>query len=248
MTQADKPQSKFKLYLKKAFRFAWKAALGFFIFTFLWVLLYKWVNPPITAIMIKRKMEARAAGEPAGLSREWVRYSNISSNMPLALIASEDQNFLKHNGFDFQAIDDAMEYNEKQAKRGRKKRRGASTISQQVAKNVFLWENRSWVRKGFEVYFTFMVELLWSKRRILEVYMNVAETGNMTFGVQAAAKRYFKTTAGKLSIEQAALIAVTLPSPRKYKPNNPGSYLVRRKNWVVRQSRNVGGVGILKDI
>ncbi|HEX5171039.1 MAG TPA: monofunctional biosynthetic peptidoglycan transglycosylase, partial [Cyclobacteriaceae bacterium] len=152
-------------------------------------------------------------------------------------IAAEDQLFPDHNGFDIKSIEKAIQHNQKKSKRIR----GASTISQQVAKNVFLWQGRSWVRKGLEVYFTFMIELIWGKERILEVYLNVAEMGRGVFGIEAASRYYFKKAAKKLTRLQAARIAACLPNPKKYGVNPPSPYIVNRSEWVLRQMRNLEG-------
>ncbi|OWY25992.1 monofunctional biosynthetic peptidoglycan transglycosylase [Sphingobacteriales bacterium UPWRP_1] len=231
---------------KKLGFWALKAAAWFFIVSFSWAALYIWVNPPVTSIMVKRKLTAWQTGEPAKLKRQWLSYEDISPYMILAVIATEDQNFPFHGGFDFKAISQAMEHNQKQATKKRKRIKGASTISQQVAKNVFLWEGRSWLRKGFEVYFTFLIEALWSKKRIIEVYLNVAETGNKVFGVQAAAQTYFGKTATQLNMEQAALLATVLPNPQKNNPARPSQYMINRKNWAVRQMQRLGGKNFLQ--
>lgn len=212
-----------------------RLVLGFFAFTFLWVLLLRWVNPPITYLQIRENLK----NEGPQL-REWKDLDKIAAAMPLAVVASEDQHFMMHNGIDFGAIRKAREYNEKQKAKGKEKMRGASTISQQVAKNVFLWPNRSWLRKGLEVYFTGLIELLWSKERILEVYLNVIETGTNVFGVQAAAKKYFKKNASNLSKSEAALLAAAIPSPRKSNPARPSAYLQKRQQHVLKQMRLLG--------
>ena len=167
--------------MQKIWRIIKKTLVFLFFFQLFYILFCKWVNPPITITQVASLIQGN------GLKRDYVSYGQMSSNIKLAVMASEDQLFPAHNGFDLKAIEKAYQYNEKHPNR----RRGASTISQQVAKNVFLWQGRSWVRKGLELYFTFMIEKLWSKRRILEVYLNVAETGKGVFGVQAAAKNYF---------------------------------------------------------
>jgi monofunctional biosynthetic peptidoglycan transglycosylase len=161
----------------------------------------------------------------------------MSPNAKLAVISSEDQIFTDHNGFDFKSIKKAMAYNEK--KPGRL--RGGSTISQQVAKNVFLWQGRSWVRKGLEVYFTFMIELVWSKKRILEMYLNVAEMGKGIFGIEAASQAYFKKPASKLSRQEAAMIAACLPNPKKYSVKPASRYVTIRSGWVMRQMNHLDG-------
>lgn len=156
----------------------------------------------------------------------------ISDNLQLAAVCAEDQNFLEHNGFDIEAIRKAMEHNEKSTRK-----RGASTISQQTAKNLFLWPSRSWVRKGFEVYFTALIELIWSKERILEVYLNIIELGPGVYGAEAAAQEFFNTSAEKLSRQEAALLAAVLPSPLKYSAKNPSPYVRTRQGWVLVQMR-----------
>lgn len=170
-----------------------------------------------------------------GLKRDYVSLDEISSQVPLAVMAAEDQLFLEHAGFDFESIEKAIEYN----KKSKKKKRGASTISQQVAKNVFLWQGRSWIRKGLEVYFTFMIELLWSKRRIMEVYLNTIEMGQGVFGIEAAARTYFKKSAKKLNREEAAKIASSLPNPRKFKVSPASSWVLFRTPWVIQQMEQI---------
>lgn len=155
--------------------------------------------------------------------------------MALAVIAAEDQNFLNHSGFDFAELKKVLDSD-------KKRKRGASTITQQVAKNVFLWQGRSYLRKALEAWFTVLIELLWSKERILEVYLNIAETGNLTFGVEAAAQRYFKIPANRLSRSQAARIAAVLPNPKVYRADNPGPYVRKRSVWIERQMRNLGKI------
>ena len=167
---------------------------------------------------------------------DWTPIEDISPDMPIAVIASEDQNFPTHNGFDFVAIERAIERNKTS-----KTKYGASTISQQVAKNVFLWQGKSWLRKGLEVYFTFLIETIWSKKRIMEVYLNVAETGKNTFGVQAAAKRFYKKNASQLIPAEAARIAAVLPNPNVYSIKNPTSYTLLRQNQIGYQMRLLGG-------
>ena len=160
--------------------------------------------------------------------------------MPLAVIASEDQRFLKHNGFDHAAIQAAMEYN-----RNHERKIGASTLSQQTAKNVFLWPSRSWLRKGLEAWFTVLIEVFWSKERIMEVYLNVIEMGPQCFGAEAAAQRFFKKPAHKLSRREAALIAAALPHPKRSDPARPSAYLTKRGQFIEKQMRNLGGTQAL---
>jgi monofunctional biosynthetic peptidoglycan transglycosylase len=220
-----------------------KLTLYFFAISIGMVVLYKFVPIPMTSTMIARKMEAIADGQDSGIYYDWVSYSNISKEAPLAVVAAEDQLFPDHNGFDFEAMGNAFSKNLKG-----KKLRGASTLSQQVAKNVFLWQSRSYVRKVLEVYFTVLIELIWGKERILEVYLNVAEMGSMTFGVEEASKRYFKTSAKNLTRQQAARIASVLPSPIKWSAAKPGPYVNRRTAAIARQMRALGGVAYINDL
>ncbi len=169
------------------------------------------------------------------MKKDWTSLDEISPNMQLAVICSEDQNFFQHHGFDFNAIEKAMEHNEKH-----KRVRGASTISQQTAKNVFLYDGRNWIRKGFEVYFTFLIEVFWSKQRILEMYLNVIEFGDGIYGAEAASEEYFHIPAKKLSRAQAALLAAVLPNPRKYSAKNPSAYIRKRQQWILEQMTNWG--------
>jgi monofunctional biosynthetic peptidoglycan transglycosylase len=165
------------------------------------------------------------------MNRDYVCLKNISSNAVLAVMGAEDQLFMEHYGFDMESIEKAIEHNKKKPKR----MRGASTISQQVAKNVFLWQGRSWIRKGLEVYFTLMIETFWSKKRIVEMYLNVAEMGDGVFGIQAASKKYFNKDAKNLNREEAAMIAAALPNPKKYKVNPPSNYVSYRLPWILQQ-------------
>ncbi len=217
--------------LKKVLHFVKKLIIWFFVLSVFSVLLFRFVPVPVTPLMLSRSIENGFSS----WKHDWVPIEEISPNLQLAVIASEDQNFLKHNGFDFQAIEKAIEHNKKG-----KRKRGASTISQQTAKNVFLWEGRSWVRKGFEVYFTFLIELLWSKERIMEVYLNSIEMGNGIYGAEAASQYWYKKSAKKLTQREAAGIAAILPSPRRFKANNSSSYIERRKNHIVRQMGYLG--------
>ncbi len=185
-------------------RLIFRLLIGFIVLSFLWVLALKWINPTTTLLMKSREGKTQD-----GIVKEWVPITQISRNMQLAVICGEDQNYCQHSGFDFKAIKAAAEHNIKGGKK-----RGASTISQQTAKNVFLWEGRSWIRKGLEVWFTALIELVWGKERIMEVYLNVIETGDGLFGVEAAAKSYYRTTAAKLNAGQAARIAGLLPCPQ----------------------------------
>ena len=183
--------------LQKIWRFTWKAALWFFGISIFSVIVFRFVPVPVTILMLQRCVEQKIDGEPMVLQKDWVSLDKISNNLQLAVVTSEDQQFLWHHGFDFEAIEKAQKYNEKQKKRKRPKTRGASTISQQTAKNVFLFPQRSYIRKGLEVYFTALIELLWSKQRIMEVYLNVIEMGDGIYGAEAAAQYYFHKPASK---------------------------------------------------
>lgn len=231
-SKSSKPRSEKTSWGKRIWRFLWKFTLWFFIITISWVILYRWVNPPTTYLQLSERWSCPEGKE---FHKQWVDAEDISINMKLAVVASEDNNFMKHNGLDWGAIEKAKKYNATH-----KKKRGASTISQQVAKNVFLWPGRNWIRKGFEVYFTYLIEFFWSKERIMEVYLNVIEMGPCKFGVSAAAKDYFKTTPAKLSREQAALIAGCLPNPKKFNPGAPSAYLQKRQAAIARLMRLIG--------
>lgn len=213
--------------------------LYFFLFTNIWVLAYKFLPVPITPLMIIRFFEYRS--ENLSFKYKWVRSNKISEYAYLAAVVSEDQNFFKHRGFDFGAIEKAVEFN----KRTSSRKRGASTISQQLAKNLFLWPGRSWIRKGFEVYFTILIELYWPKKRILFTYLNVIEVGRNIYGIEAASQHYFKKPASMLTAAESSQIIAILPSPRKWKANPPGPYVIKRSSWIQRQMRLFGGVAYL---
>lgn len=221
--------------LKNLARLVWKRLRRIFLYLFIAQLIYifllKWVDPPITMTQLGSLLGGY------GLHRDYVDWEEISPNARLAVMASEDQLFPDHNGLDWKSIEKAMSHNKKKPKRIR----GASTISQQVAKNVFLWQGRSYLRKGLEVYFTFMIELVWGKERILEVYLNVAEMGKGIFGIEAASQKYFRKPAKKLSQTEAAKIAACLPNPKKYTVNPPSNYINKRYPWVLQQ------MGFLRD-
>ncbi|WP_208419860.1 monofunctional biosynthetic peptidoglycan transglycosylase [Paraflavitalea devenefica] len=200
-----------------------------FIFQLFYILLLKWVNPPVTLTQLGSLISGN------GLKRDYVSIKNMSPYARLAVICSEDQLFPDHNGFDWKHIEKAMKNNEKRPNRIK----GASTISQQVAKNVFLWQGRSWFRKGLEVYFTFMIELIWGKKRILEMYLNVSEMGKGVFGIEAAAQAYFKKPAQKLTRQEAAMVAASLPNPKEYTVKPVSRYVAGKYPWVLRQMNNL---------
>lgn len=221
--------------IKKIGRFIWKAALFFVAFTILWVIAYRFVPVPGTLLMLQRCVEQKIDGKEMKLEKKWVPLSQISNSLQLAVVTSEDQNFLWHHGFDFEAIQKAVKYNEKQQKKRHPKLRGASTISQQCAKNVFLFPARNFIRKGLEVYFTFLIEVFWNKQRIMEVYLNEIEMGDGIYGAEAASQIYFHKHAKDLTPQQAALIAGCLPDPRKLNPGNPSAYLQARESFIQNQ-------------
>lgn len=212
---------------KRFFKFIFKGIVWFVIFSFGLALLFKWVPVPVTPLMVIRYFESNT---DSTFKHDWVSIDEISKNLQLAVICSEDQNFLNHNGFDFEAIKKAIDDN-----RNGKRIKGASTISQQTAKNIFLWPQRSWLRKGFEIYFTFIIELCWSKERIIEVYLNSIEMGNGIYGAESASQYWFKKSAVKLTKQEAAAIAAILPNPRKYRANPATAYIESRKVWIMRQ-------------
>jgi monofunctional biosynthetic peptidoglycan transglycosylase len=232
--ETKKPQSKSrgKVILLKIWKFVWMSVVGFFVGSVLLVFVYRWVPVPVTPLMLIRYTENSFSGKPARLEKDWKPLDEISENLQLAVVCHEDQNFLEHYGFDFGAIEKAMKENKK-----RKIPRGASTISQQTAKNVFLWPGRNYLRKGLEVYFTFLIETFWSKERIMEVYLNVIEMGDGIYGAEAASQEYFNVHASELTASQAALIAAILPNPIKYSAKTPGPYVQKRQAWVLKQMR-----------
>lgn len=218
--------------IKKFFKFLLKLVLWFIGLTVIWVLIYKFVPVPYTPLMAIRSFEGDKNHETR---HDWVPMEEISPYLQLAVICAEDQTFLSHSGFDREAIEKALENNAKN-----KKLRGGSTISQQTAKNAFLWPGRTWFRKGLEAYFTLLIETLWSKERILEVYLNSVEMGDGVYGAEAASNYWFHKSAKNLRAENAAAIAAILPSPQKYRANPPGPYVARRTQWIVRQMRYYG--------
>jgi monofunctional glycosyltransferase len=209
----------------------------YFASSIFFVFLYKYVNPPLTPLMVIRLAEQSFSGQTIKLNKKWIPIGDMSANLPLSVVASEDNLFMEHSGFDFESIEKAKEYN---AKKQGKKVRGASTISQQTAKNVFLWPQRSWVRKGLEVYFTVLIEFVWGKKRIMEVYLNVIETGKGIYGVEAASQSYFGKSASNISRGEAALIAAVLPNPIKWNPASPTPYIRGRQQWILWNMSNIG--------
>ncbi len=225
-----------KKLLARIGRIIWKTSLWFLIISIASVIVFRWVPIPVTPLMVIRCVEQKMDGKEMKLEKDWEPLEKLSPHLQLAVVCTEDQNYLKHNGFDFGAIEKAMKHN-----KTNKRKRGASTISQQVAKNVFLWPSRSWVRKGFEVYFTFLIELFWSKERIMEVYLNVVEMGDGVYGAEAASKSFFKKSAKDISKRQAATLAFVLPNPREFSAKKPSAYLNKRIDWTLQQMRFWGG-------
>ena len=210
----------------------WGVSL-FFASTLFMVVVYRFLPVYFTPLMFIRCAQQVGDGESMTLHHTWVSMDKISKHMPVAVMASEDQRFLLHHGFDYDAIEKAAKHNMS----GKGKKHGASTISQQTAKNVFLWPGRSWIRKGFEVYFTALIELFWSKQRIMEVYLNSIEMGNGIYGADAVAEYHFGKTASDLSRADCALIAATLPNPCKFSSKNPSSYMCKRQRQIMQNMR-----------
>jgi monofunctional biosynthetic peptidoglycan transglycosylase len=212
------------------------------VFSIVQVAVLRFVDPPFSAFMAARQVDAWRAGDRGfRIAHEWRALDEISSYLPLAVIASEDQNFAEHHGFDLKAIEKARQSNERGGKV-----RGASTISQQTAKNLFLWSGRSWIRKGLEAWYTLLIEAMWPKARILEVYVNIAEFGDGVYGAQAAARTYYGKGAAGLGASQAARMAAVLPSPKRYSVARPGPYVQRRTGAIERQMRYIGGTAYLE--
>lgn len=220
--------------LKFILKIAFWSAITFIIISSLSVVAYRWLPVKVTPLMYIRSFEHRGDSTFADWKHEWVDLEDMSPYMPVAVIASEDQNFRKHKGFDWTAIEKAQQEYEEGGRR-----RGASTISQQTAKNVFLWPSSSWIRKGFETYFTFLIELIWTKERIMEVYLNSIEMGPGIYGVEAVAQEHFHKSAADLSRSECALIAATLPNPIKFNSASPSRYMRRRQQQIKVQMRHI---------
>ncbi|TKS53383.1 monofunctional biosynthetic peptidoglycan transglycosylase [Luteimonas yindakuii] len=239
LDQHDRPPRR----RRSRWHWLWKLPVLLVVVSVLQVLVLRVIDPPFSAYMAGRQLEAWAGNGPERIDYAWRDWDAIAPALPLAVIASEDQNFARHRGFDFDAIEKARAHN---ARGGRT--RGASTISQQVARNLFLWSGRSWVRKGLEAWYTVLIELLWPKQRILEVYVNVAEFGDGVYGAQAAARRFYGRDASALDWTQSARLAAVLPSPRRYSATRPGPYVQRRTQAIQRQMRQIGGEAHLRQL
>ena len=230
-----KKGSKKQPLLKKITSLLSRILVWFLSVSVLWVLAYRFINPPMTLLMIERNIERKSDGKDFKTDKKWVRFEDISDNMKRAAVSAEDQKFLKHMGFDIKAIERAYASNTKG-----KKIKGGSTISQQTAKNVFLWPGRSYIRKGFEAYFTLLIEMLWSKERILEVYLNVIEMGDGIYGAEAASQTYFNKPCKELTKSQAALIAACFPNPLKWTPAHPTKYIRHKQRVIMQIMRRLG--------
>ncbi len=229
--------AKNKSIFNTVLKFVKRIMIIFFSSTLLTTLIYIFLNPPLTPLMAIRSTEQLFSGKEIKLQKKWLSIDDISPHLIQAVIASEDNKFKDHWGFDFKAIRKANKHNKKN-----KRKRGASTISQQTAKNVFLWPDRTWVRKGFEVYFTGIMEFCWSKKRIMEVYLNVIEMGNGIYGAEMAAQTFFNKPAKNLNRREAALIAAVLPNPRKWHPNRPTPYIKRKQQRILQLMNKIGRI------
>ncbi|GAA4358327.1 monofunctional biosynthetic peptidoglycan transglycosylase [Hymenobacter saemangeumensis] len=248
------PPSPFPIahYLKLGSRLLLQSLAAFFLLSVAWVLIYRWIAPPATWLMLERRAHAPVGmgytgiqADPRHISYRFRTLDEVAPAVPLALVAAEDQRFLTHHGFDFDALVKAAKTNWN----GDGKRIvGGSTISQQVAKNVFLWHGRSYVRKAAEAYFTVLIEFLWNKRRIMEMYLSVAEMGDCTFGVEAASQRYFHKPASELNAAEAALLAGVLPNPLRFRASNPGPAARAKQMRVMRNMRRLGGTAYIAEI
>ena len=232
MSKSGKTNKRRNSGVRKFFKITGIVFLLLFVISILFPVIYKWVNPPVTPLMLIRKVD-----KGYSIEHEWRDLDRISPYMVQCAVSSEDNNFLGHNGFDYGAIEKAIEESE-----SGKRRRGASTISQQTAKNVFLWPRSSWFRKGLEAYFTFLIEHIWSKERIMEVYLNVIEMGPGIYGAEAAAQHYYHTDAAHLTQQQSALITACYPAPLHRDPSRPTSYLKKRAAQIIHNARCIGKI------
>ena len=228
---------------RRLFRVAAFTVLGFLTWSATVVLLLRFIHPPFSALMAERRVGSLFSAGSYHSDHTWVPLEDIAPCMGAAVMASEDQKFPDHFGFDWESIQKAYEHNERS-----RKVRGASTISQQTAKNLFLWEGRSWTRKGFEVWFTLLMEAEWPKRRILETYLNIVEFGDGIYGVEAASQHFFHKPAKRLRPSEAALLAAVLPNPHKYRVEAPSAFVRQRQAWILEQMSQMGGVEVVKEL
>ncbi len=229
--------------LKTILRKTAKWLLILLVLSLLPVILFRWVPVPGSMLMAERWVETRSDDRQLDFQKRWLPYRQIPDNIKMAVIAAEDQRFAEHHGLDLKAIQAALQHNQRGGNL-----RGASTLSQQVAKNLFLWSDRSWLRKGLEVWFTLAIETLWPKQRILEVYLNIVEWDEGVFGVSAAAEHHFGVAAGVLSDQQAAQLAAVLPNPRRWSAASPTAHALQRSRWIRQQSRQLGGAHYLRQM
>jgi len=222
--------------IKRIFILIFRIIFCLILFSIILTAAYTVINPPVTPLMLIRSIEYITEGKPPKIDKDWVSYDKVSKKLLRAVISAEDARFMRHKGFDWKAIEAAQKYNERMQG---KKVRGASTITMQTAKNTFLWPTRSWVRKGLEAYFTVLIEAVWGKQRILEVYVNVIEWGEGIYGVQAASQYYFNKDADKLTTREAALLAAIIPNPRRWSASNPTPYIERRASWIMGRMNSV---------
>jgi monofunctional biosynthetic peptidoglycan transglycosylase len=234
---------------RRLLRWTFTAVVAVFLVTALPVVAMRWMDPWYSAFMLDAALDASRAGKDRYQTDfRWRDLEQISPHAAVAVIAAEDQFFPFHTGFDLKSIREAVRSNEKQAKRKRPKVRGASTITQQVAKNLFLWSGRSYARKGLEAYFTLLIELTWPKERILEVYLNIAQFGDGIYGVEAASQRFYRMPAAKLGRYEAATMAAVLPNPITFKVNAPSAYVTKRRDFILDQMRRLGGPNYLDEL
>ncbi len=228
---------------RRWWRWLWRIPCALLVFSIVQVGVLRFVDPPFSSVMALRQLGAWGQGNWGyRIHYQWRDLDAMAASVPISLVAAEDQRFPLHNGFDLEAIEKALDHNAKG-----KRLRGGSTISQQVAKNLFLWQGRSWLRKGLEAWYTVLIEALWPKQRILEMYANVAEFGDGVYGVQAAAQRFWHKDAARLSAGESARLAAVLPSPRRYSATRRGPFVQRRADWIQRQARQLGGPGYVED-
>lgn len=229
---------------KRLLRWLGLLVVGWLVFSIGSVLLMRWLDPFTSAFMLRDRAVALINGDKHyRFAHQWADWPKISTHVKVAVIAAEDQKFAEHWGFDFQSLQKAWKQNQRS-----RKVRGGSTISQQVAKNLYLWPGRSYVRKGLEAYFTVLIEILWPKQRILEVYLNSAEFGKGVFGVEAASRRYFRKSAAKLTAQESALLASVLPAPKRLLVNKPSGFVRARQAWIGRQMTRLGGASALRNL
>ena len=241
MESEDLNNSRRKLH--KALKLLTAAGFSFLYVSLLAVLLLKWFNPPTSSFMLQRQISTEWNNEDLNIQYRWTDWDDISPYVKVAAITSEDQRFAEHWGLDLSAIQEAIEEHQKG-----ESLRGASTITQQVAKNLFLWSGQSFIRKGIEAYFALIIELFWTKKRILEVYLNIAEFGNGIYGVHAASETYFETGPANLDMIQSALMVTALPSPRRYNLSDPSPYMIERRNWILQYMFYLGNTEYLKKL